>query len=160
MSGSNRHVPFSLLPLLVALQLPLGAQEPAVPSSESLQAAIAKAGARDTTARTKLDPPLEAVARAWRRAGIKGAERECASRNIPLKDLRLDAVINVVAAERRSEVERALRKAWGEVTAAADATTLHVRLPVPAIRRLERLNAVHSMYLDPSVRPATDTPIK
>jgi hypothetical protein len=161
MSGSSRPVAAWLLALLVALHVTLGAQETATPlSSESLKAAIAKAEAREKTPRAKLDPPLEAVARAWRRTGVKGAERECASRDIPLKDLRLDAVINLVTADRRGEVERALRKAWGQVTAASDETTLHVRLPVPAIRRMERLSAVHSIYLDSSVRPAGATPTK
>jgi hypothetical protein len=160
MSGSSSRWCW-ILAVLAVPTVSVSAQEPPSPlSSESLKSAIAKVDTADTKPRGKLDAPLEAVAREWRRLGIKGAEKECASRNIPLKDLTLDAVINLTAANQRREVERTLRRSWGQVTAAPDETTLHVRLPVPAIRRMERLSAVHSIYLDTGVRPAGAKPAK
>jgi hypothetical protein len=109
---------------------------------------------------SKLDPGLEAIARAWRRLGIKGAEQESAARSIPMDDLRLAAVIHLASVDRRSEVERALRRAWGEVVT-VEGAALYVRLPVPAIRRISRMQAVESVRLDsqyaPAIEPSKET---
>lgn len=103
-----------------------------------------------TAPEDKLDPTLKAIARAWRRFGVRGAVNESMSRNVPLEDLRLAAVIHVGSADGRPQVERAVRKAWGEVVTANE-TQIYVQLPVPAIRRVARLAAVHAIYVD---RPA------
>jgi hypothetical protein len=132
------------------------------PARPPLTAADAVAALEESTADRakpqpaigKLDPPLQAVASAWRRLGIKGAERECGSRNITLDRLRVPAVIHVDRAERRREVEKALRRAWGDVVA-SDRTLIHAWLPVPALRRMSRMSAVQAIYLDSSVSSAS-----
>jgi hypothetical protein len=134
---------------------PPGDRRPVSPAEiiEAIEASDANQKKPAEEADGKLDPALEAVARAWHRLGVSGAERECAARHIALDRLRLPAVIHLVAKARRPEVELALRRAWGEVRA-VDESRLYVRLPVPAIRRLSRLTAVQSMYLDLPVVPA------
>jgi hypothetical protein len=56
-------------------------------------------------------------------------------------------VIHAVSAPDVAPVARALRARWGEVMAVHEGD-LYVRLPLPAIRRLIRLHAVHSITLD------------
>jgi len=136
-----------------------GAQQP---TADALAQEIARASAKATpVTSTKLDPALDAIAREWRRYGIRGAERESASRNVKLTDLRLSAVIRLASAERSAEVERALRKAWGEVVT-VEGTNLYAQLPVPAIRRISGMSAVTSVGLDerlaPAVAPTKETP--
>jgi hypothetical protein len=124
------------------------------PAAGSLAAAVEKAAkAPKAEPDQKLDASLQAVAREWRRLGERGARRESEARQIPLKDMRLSAVIELTHAKQRAVVERALRKAWGEVVAYHDGR-LYVRLPVPAIRRMSRHAGVQGISVDTKVTAA------
>jgi hypothetical protein len=147
----------------LALLMPLlFAQEPVKPPPDSppasaadVAAAIGKLG-KDTqppsATSTKLEAPVEALARAWRRHGIKGAERESASQDIRLDRLRLPGIIHLVDKERYAEVEKALHRAWGEVLAVEE-DRIYAWIPVPALRRIALMEAVHYINLDRPMRP-------
>jgi hypothetical protein len=134
-------------PLLVwATSLHAASQN--APAPGGLAQAVAEATRESKPApESKLDEGLRAVAREWRRLGERGARRECEARQIPLVDMRLSAVIHLTSDDQRPKVERALRKAWGEVLAFHDGR-LYVRLPVPAIRRMSQQTAVRAITLD------------
>lgn len=100
----------------------------------------------------KLDPGLRAIATAWRRYGRVGAEREAAARQVPMRSLRVAAVVSVSQPDSLAEVERAIRKVWGEVVW-SDHTTVAVQLPVPAIRRISRMPSVQFVTLDDQLAP-------
>ncbi len=152
-----RSFPERLAALAIAALVPLivlaaqTASKP--PPSAGGQHPVFDTGTSKTAAPdTKLDPPLEAVARAWPRLGVKGAERECAARTITLDRLRVAAVIHVQQASQRPAVEKALRRAWGEVVTSEE-TRIHGWLPVPAMRRISRLREVTAIYLEGTVTP-------
>jgi hypothetical protein len=105
-----------------------------------------------------VDPPLEAILRGWRRHGIAGAEHESAAQNIKLDRLRVPGVIHLVDEKDRGTVLAALHHAWGE-SSAVEENRIYALIPVPALRRISAMQAVHFIYLDRPMRQA-DGPIE
>jgi hypothetical protein len=142
--------------LLVALAVPGSAQRidtSGVADDIAKRSSIKKPSAEaPVPGSSKLEPRLEAIAREWRRFGVRGAERASASRGVRLVNLRVAAVIRLVSPDRRPELERALRKSWGEVVT-VQGTDVFVQLPIPAIRRISRLSAVETVTLDQTFEP-------
>jgi len=144
----------------VLLVLPFAfSQEPVkspTHSTEEVSAAIGKVSKETrppSGAPAKLEATLEAVAKAWRRQGIRGAERESGSQSVKLERLRVHGVIHLVNQERRDEVSKALRRAWGEIST-VEANRIYALIPVPALRRISLMAAVQFIYLDRPMQPA------
>ena len=132
--------------LLLVAVMPLGAQQP--PASD-VSAALSKTSKSRSG---KLDPALEAIARAWRLHGTEGARRESAAQNVKLNHLRLSGIIRLADGKRKSEVEKALRRAWGVVTTVEE-DRIYALIPVHALSRISTLEAVQSIDLDRPMHP-------
>ena len=134
-----------ILSVLAALALGQAQQ----PQASDVSAALSKVS---KSPGGKLDPALEAIARAWRLHGSGGAERESAAQSVKLKQFRLTGIIRLADETRKSEVEKAVRRAWGTVTAAEE-NRIYALIPVPALRRISQIDAVQSIEIDRPMHP-------
>jgi hypothetical protein len=128
------------------LAVPLLAQQP---QPSDVSAALSKVAKSQGG---KLEPPLQAIARAWRLHGIAGAQHEAVTQNVALKQLRFSGIIRLTDETRKPEVERALRRAWGAVTTTEE-NRLYAMIPIPALERISRMDAVQAIEIDRPMHP-------